>query len=310
MGDWLAGDERGGLRAFGGLLFGLGMVLVMWRKSSFPDGWGDAAIFFTLAIPCVLLYGVGLAGGRAGDGGRAWSSIYLVFGVVLLPVTLFAGLVWLGATAGSSLNLAWIFLVTGVAAFAAALLARVRVGCLLGGLALLIAWLTFWDSLLDKGVVADYGTLRAVFLGAAIVLLLVAAAVAMRGSASDGAASDVATTAGIAAVAAGAVSLTALPGGLLYFVGLGGAAGDTTWLWDLYLLAVSIGLVLAGSFGSRRGPTYVGVVGLLIWVNIVGLDAGDDTPEGSLLGWPLIVLVLGVALLALSVLPALRRART
>jgi hypothetical protein len=78
--------------------------------------------------------------------------------------------------------------------------------------------------------------------------------------------------------------------------------------WDLYLLVVSLGLVWVGSRVRARGLGYVGGVGLLaflvsVGVQITRLEAGRE-PTTSIVGWPLALLIIGIAgLLA----PALTR---
>jgi hypothetical protein len=77
--------------------------------------------------------------------------------------------------------------------------------------------------------------------------------------------------------------------------------------WDLYLLVVSLALVWVGSRARVRGLGYVGGVGLLAFVLSIGaeltrLESGR-APTGSI-GWPLTLLIIGVAGLAA---PALYR---
>jgi hypothetical protein len=308
MRELLAGDERGGLRALAGLLFGIGMLLVLFRRSSFADPWGTGALFVCFLVPCAFLYGLGVFGGRAADGPASpWHTVYAVFGVLLVPWTLFLFVDWLGGSTDDPWNVAWIFALTGISGIAAAVVGRVRYGCLLGSISLLIAWLAAWDGFLDDGVAADIGTLRGLLVIAALILLAVAGFVAMRPGVPEGAASDVTTGAAIAAVAAGAISLGALPEALLFIFPFFSFGGDTNVFWDTYLLIVSLGFVLFGASAGVRGPTYIGGFGLIAFIFIVGIDAGDESPEGSLLGWPLIVLVLALAAFAWSVLPALRQ---
>jgi hypothetical protein len=72
--------------------------------------------------------------------------------------------------------------------------------------------------------------------------------------------------------------------------------------WDLYLLVVSLALVWIGSRVRVRGLGYVGGVGLLAFVFSVGaqitrLEFGH-TPTTSIVGWPLALLIIGLAGLA------------
>jgi hypothetical protein len=70
-----------------------------------------------------------------------------------------------------------------------------------------------------------------------------------------------------------------------------------------------VGSVLLIAFGARfrvRGPVYVGGIGLFLFALLVGLDLDSDSPEGKVLGWPLVLLLLGLAAFIVSVIPGLR----
>lgn len=306
----LKGDQRGVARAVGGVLFGVAILVVLIRRTNVIDPWGDFPVFLILFSATVVLLGGGVLGGRAAGGlPTGWQVVFSVFGLIFLPLALYAFLNWIGGDTNSTLNAAWIFGVVAVASFAAALFAGVRAGCLFGALALLVAWLTLWDQLLDDGIGADVGTLRGLLVVVALILAGVAGLVAMRNR-PEGGGGDVVTVAGIAAVAAGAISIGALGGGLATINGVPSTAGSTigtSTFWEIELVVVSLALVLYGARGPTRGPVYVGGIGLFAFIYLVGLDAGNLNRDGSLLGWPLILLIAAVGLLAIGLLPALRR---
>jgi hypothetical protein len=67
------------------------------------------------------------------------------------------------------------------------------------------------------------------------------------------------------------------------------------------LLVVSLGLVAVGSQIGTRGPVYVGAIGLVFFLLIVGLDLNGDPPHPFKFGvWPWVLLVLGLLGLLLS----------
>jgi hypothetical protein len=78
--------------------------------------------------------------------------------------------------------------------------------------------------------------------------------------------------------------------------------------WDLYLLIASLALVWISSRARVRGLAYVGGAGLLAFLisvaaQITRLEAGH-APTHGILGWPLVLIITGVAGLAA---PALMR---
>ncbi len=159
-----------------------------------------------------------------------------------------------------------------------------------------------------------------------------------------GGAPEIATAGGIGAVAAGFVgvilgavsSIGLLAAGAVHSSRsaeihsirgvneVGGVGGDTavhpslfghisglqTKGWDIYLLIVSLGLVWLGARSRNRGPGYVGAVGLLIFLisvmtQLTRVESGHGQSH-SLLGWPLILVVLGLAALLAPMLSARR----
>ena len=63
-------------------------------------GWGDWGLFVTLLIITVFLYGVGLVGRLSTPTARPWQSVYVVFGILLLPFMLFQFIQAVGGNAG------------------------------------------------------------------------------------------------------------------------------------------------------------------------------------------------------------------
>ena len=215
---------------------------------------------------------------------------------------------WVGGDTGSTLNTAWIFLLTAVAAFVALFRANLRIGALLGGLALIVAWLGLWDELLSDGALDDPDTFRWLLLAIAVILLGLAGAIGRR-TEVEGAAGDMVTAAGIAAVAAGGL-LALVPQFLIAPVGLGGRrrSGGQPVLGPR--AARRRGWRSSGS-GSRRrppaAPSTSASSGSLVFTASVGLDLDDSSPAGKVIGWPLILIVVGALILLASARPELRR---
>lgn len=70
--------------------------------------------------------------------------------------------------------------------------------------------------------------------------------------------------------------------------------------WELYLLAVGLGLVAYSGVDHEPGPAYIGVAVLLAFAVLTG---GFAVNRGSLVGWPLFLLVIGAVGLAIGLRP-------
>lgn len=331
------------LRSAGGLLLAAGAVVLLIRKSAHHE-WSDLARLLVVVLPAACLYVLALvppARERDAGEGRAWRAVLLVTAVLLVPLALLLFLRLIGASANNELNEAGVFGVTAALAAYAARRARVPYAALLATLALLAAWLFVWAEVLGA---PSADTFRWLLVAGAALLLVLAAwlarveatgagEVATAGGIAAVAAGLVGVIAGSVAAAVGGVTSLAghvpssahamrHPGALSRQSGAGAHArfpageaplpvhvsGLQHFGWDVYLLVVSLALIWLGSRARARGLGYVGGVGLLTFVVSVGvqvtrLEAGRS-PTGDIVGWPLVLLVLGVVgLLA----PALSR---
>ena len=319
LGRYFAPDDaRDGLRKLGGLLIGVGALVLFFRKGSDALGsaWGDFALFLVLAIPCVVLYGLGLVGRRFTPLYESWQGVFLTFGVILLPLALFQFVQLIDGTPSASLNVAWIFAVTAAAALVAAILGNMRLGVLLAGLAVIVAWLALWNKILSNGLLGDFGTFRGLLVVIALALVGAAAALTFRERRPGTpllappplVASELVTAAGIAGVLAGSLGVARFSS--LGSVPTGAPLPSPSLFWDIVLLVVSVLLIAYGTRFAARGPAYIGGIGLFIFVLQVGADLDDDTPYGGL-GWPLVLLILGALLVLASLFATggLRRRR-
>jgi hypothetical protein len=311
-----APDEgRDGLRTLAGLLLGLGFFMAFARKSGgLGGGWSDWALFITLLIITVFLYALGLVGRLITPTARPWQSVYVVFGILLLPFMLFQFIQAVGGDATADLNVFWVLLVTAAAAAFAALIADVRYSLLLASISVIIGLSALWDKILSNGLIAHYGIYRGLLVIYGLLLLAGAFAVyrfdplarlrpgGVRASEPDRwlRAQDVVTGAAIAAVAAGAITFTA------FFAQTNSLfappVASPSLLWDLELLVASLLAVIWGSRVGVRGPTYVGAIGLLIFLIDVGSEVGVDVPDSTIVGWPLILALVGAGLFVISLI--------
>jgi hypothetical protein len=308
-------DGRDAMRTLAGLLLGAGFFMAWARKSgSLANGWGDWGLCFTLLIITVFLYGVGLIGRLSTPTLRAWQSVYVVFGILLIPFTLFQFIAAVGGTPGTDLNVFWVLLVTAGAAGFAALVADVQYGMLLASIAVVISWSALWDKILSNGIFTHYGIYRGLLV--IIGLILVGVALAVHRSdplarlrpggtpAPEPArwlrANDVITGAAIAGVAAGSLTFTAFFAQASTFAV---RVASPSLLWDLELLVAALLAVLWGARFGVRGPAYVGAIGLLIFIINVGSEVGVNFPESTVVGWPLILALVGAGLFVISLIP-------
>jgi hypothetical protein len=310
-------DTRDALRKIGGLLFGLGAAMIYIRKGPFltvnPSQWATFPMFVVLAVPAAYLYGAILTRPRTGEL-RSWQLVHSVFGLLFVVLALAQFVDLVGGNPNASLNLFWIFLVTAGLAFYAGAVVGVRVQLLLGAIALIISWSALWDKLLSGGIGAHWGVYRGLLGLIAIGLLagglylwrnnpggdeVATTATGPSGDLGLWKASELLTGAGIAAVIACSLGITAL--GNLNPLGTGTPPIETTNAWDVMLLIVSIGLVAIGSLIGVRGPVYVGAIGLVLFLVIAGLDLNSTPPHPFKLGvWPWVLLGLGAIGLGLS----------
>lgn len=300
------------LRALGGLLFGIGALVLLIRRSSLDGPWDDFPLLVAWLIPALVLYGGGIMAARAAEP-RFWHSVWVVFGIAFVYGTLLQFLSLIEGDTDAPLNTTWTLCVVAAVAAVAAIFARVRFGWLVAGIALAIAWLSLWDEILENGVGDDAGTLRGLCMIAALGLVAGAWLLERRGRESVEAA-ELITAAGIIfVVGAGFVSLAGGFSGLFVPAGVPStpteaSGAEPSLFWDLVLLAGSLLLIAVGSFVSSRGPIYVGAIGILTFVTLVGADLDDDSPAGKVIGWPLILLVGALLAIAASVLAARRSA--
>jgi hypothetical protein len=307
-------DSRDFLRAIGALLLGVGVLVLSVRKddpSGFVqnEGWSEVALFFVYLIAAVVLYGGAMASVRETGGLRKWQAVASVFGLLFIPVALGEFVDAVGGNSGATMNVFWIALVTAAFAGFAGVWAGVRFHILVGSLALLVAYLAFFDEVLSDGVFGDLETLRGLLIAYAIGILALGIFLWRRGG-REGLwqFSETLTAAGIAAVGATLViSLTGptaagLEEAFSPFGGESSGGDDPTTLWDVAGLLVSLALIAFGALIGLRGPVYVGAIGLLLFALIAGqsLAAEPDDRENGFFWWPAILIGLGVASIGVS----------
>ncbi len=314
------------MRAAGGIMLALGALLVAVRRE---HSWTEFELFLVFAAPAAVLFALAVADaeGAAHDRAESWRGVLLVPAVLLSLVALFQFLAWVGADTRHLLYDAAVLLVTALIAAVGARRVRAPYVMLLASFALLGAWMLVWIKIFPD---PSGNTVRWLLLGGGAALLLASALADLAGAIGAG---EIATAgalgvvaagilgvfvsafgaafAGFATIASGNTSHEQVVGpreGVFPAVFGGHLSGSQTTGWDVYLLVVSLVLIVAGARTRRRGLGYVGVLGILLFfastaAQLVRVSAGRS-PSHSLAGWPLVLLILGLAGLAA---PLLRR---
>lgn len=313
-------DGREVVRIIAGILIAVGMVMVGLRRGT-PEVFGETTsnfgLFVIFGLPAGFLYGAGILGRTLGGYDRRWQALYTVTGMILAPIALF----FLAAAIDSGYDQTLVSIVVFAACSAGCVIAwligSVRFQLLLGSIFATFAWLALLDKVLSDGLASDLSTIRAlllVFAGG-----LVAASFAVRRFAKfepEAAAGELLTGAGLSALIAFALgpvealnafqtAITATAFGVdPSEVGVSDPGQDM--IWDVLTLITGAALILLGIGRGVRGSVYVGGAMLLLFVASAGLDLDDATPEGKIVGWPLLLCVLGAGAFVLSLLPGVR----
>jgi hypothetical protein len=292
------------LRIVGGVAFALGAVILFVRKSgAISEDWADFPLLLVAAVPCGLLFWLGVSD-RRGPEVERWRSALLVLGVLLAPLALEQLRETLGLSEDAAFWHFAVFAATAAMAAYAAFVVGAAYQALLAALAGILAWLFLWEWIASPAVSGF--RLLLVVLGVGYL----AAAVGLRPREQG---DELVTAAGIVGVLVGFLGVAeatarALAGA---FFALPPGGQGQSFFWDLMLLLVSLALVAYAAMGRVRGPAYVGFIGLLAFAGIVGTELSDlaegRLPDGTFMGWPLVLLLLGGAALGAGVAAGRRR---
>ena len=297
--------HRGDVIAAGAVPLALFAVTVELRMRQ----WSLGPRFAIVALIAALILTMGLLAELEQETPRAYHSILLVSG--LLPLAL--ALVLLAEIMGASRppgsgGIAWTFAVEGVTAAYAARRAN-------SGVCTLIAAVAFGVAL-EAFVVLVFkphglGTFRAMLV--VLTLAYGAAALRLRDRRRRHAVQLI-NAGGLAALVLGALYL--LTAAIASFANsLVDRIHNTPGLavlnsfvpgngvgfgWQLYLIAVGFGLVAYAAVDHEPGPGYIGAAVLVVFALLVGLRGAGG---GSLVGWPLFLLIIGGGGLAIGLRP-------
>jgi hypothetical protein len=289
--------HRGDVIAAGAVPLSLFAFVVSLRMTQ----WGVGARFAVVGLIAGVILAMGFSAQQEGDSPRAYHSLLLVAGLLPLIVALQELAEVLGASRppGNGAEV-WTF---GLAAGVAAAAARransavcTLIAALVGAVAVqaFVAWVFHPTGL---------GTFRAMI----VVLTLGFAAGSLR--LREGArrhAVQLINAAGLLTLVLAVTFLAllllrdALQGSGQFLTLFGGGGATASFGWKLYLFAIGVGLIAYAGVDGERGPGYIGVAVLGAFVVLVGLPVSG---RGSLVGWPLFLLVIGAAGLTIGMRP-------
>lgn len=276
--------HRGDVIAAGAVPLAMAAFLIDLRMTQ----WSLGVRFVVVLLITALLLTVGWLAQLEHETPRAYHSVLLLAGLASLGLTLLLLDEVLGsARPPGAGGLTWIFAVEAGVAAAAARRANSAACTLIAALSAAVAVEAFVSWVFKPH---GSGTFRAMLL----VLTLVFAVGATR--LRDGRRRHAVALVDAAGVMTLAIGVSFLLGGpLIFLLPVPSPAG-----WNLFLLAVGFGLVAYAAVDREPGPGYLGVAVLALFIILTGFFGSH---RGSLVGWPLFLLVIGAAGLGLGLRP-------
>jgi hypothetical protein len=286
---------RGDITAAGAIPLALSAIVIDLRMTQ----WSVGVRLVVVALIAILILTMGWLTPLDGPAPAQYHSMLLIAGLLplLLALQLLAEV--LGANpapppfAGAG-RLAWTFAAEAAAALACARRANSAACTLVAALAGTVAVASAVHWIFGGGL----DTVRLVLF--LVSLCFAAGAVRLRDGQRRHAVSLV-NAAGLAALTLSATITLSFEGASLGSSSVQSFAfgrGSAPVGWELYLVAIGFGLI--GYAGSDRepGPAYIGVLVLLSFALVAG------SGRGTLIGWPLLLLALGVVGLVIGLRPS------
>lgn len=283
--------HRGDVIAAGAVPLAVFALVVPLRMVQWPLG----AQFGVVAVIAAVLLAMGWLAELESDEPRAYHSVLLISGLLTLvgALVLFAEL--LGATRPPGAGgLAWAFALEGVVAVLCARRANSGACTLIAALAVAVAVEAFAEWAFHPH---GLGTFRALL----ILLTVLCGGGVLRFR-------DHRRRHAVQLMNAGALLTVVLGASLLAIrlvfvhplvLGPGGTVAGG-FGWKLWILAVGFGVIAYAGADREPGPAYFGVVLLFEFALLVGFPRGA---RGTLIGWPLFLLVIGLGLLTIGMRP-------
>jgi hypothetical protein len=266
-------------------------VGVLMTEVRFDGVWGRGVLFVLAVLATTVVLGMGLLAPLEEERPRAYQTVLLVAGLALLALTILrlAQVLGEGSPFSASGTVTWMGTLLAAVAAVAAWRLRSPICALIefvaGGLTLLafVQW-----------VFEPRGPNTSRWLLLVLILIYAAVHVRLRESWPRHAVHAV-NAAGLAAIV---LAGSYLVGAVLPVRLVGGGHPGTGW--ELVLLAVGFALAAYAAVDREPGPGYLGFVVLVLFVALAGPPSASGA---SLIGWPILLLLLGGAGVAVGLRP-------
>jgi hypothetical protein len=284
-----ADSARGRLLAVGGILLAAAVFMINLRLSG---QWAHGTHFVVALAAFLVVFGLGALVGVPLDRPPAYQSALLITGLVLLVLVLPRLAQVIGVdNAGNTGTLLWMAAIFTLFALLAAMRYRSAACALLAAFGLATVVLTAVDKIFDHpGLTTFRWFLLVLVIGFAV------GAVVVRGARGRLHSAQFVNAAGFTLLALGFTFATGA------FNRFSSVSQDAPGFgWKLVLIVGALAILGYALVDRARGPGYVGFFALLIAVVVISRPKVPG--EGSIVGWPLIFLLLAGAALALGLMP-------
>jgi hypothetical protein len=274
------------LRLLGAVLLTVAIFLIEAREGR---DWSDVGLFAIAAVACLTLFAFALALAEQGTKFERWQSGLSICGFFVAGVALVELAQVLGANdSPGSGAIFWITALIAIGAAYASIIYDSPVHILIAALAAITSFFAFLDFI---GTDLEGNEVRNIFAGFWIVYWF--GAYAMRTYTPRPLVDHshyIVLSGGLAGIIAGTLGAgQSIPGELL-----GASVGPASRSngWEFFLLFVSVALIGYTFWQDHRASAYLGIIGLYAFLLING--------SGDLAGWPVILLIVGLAALIAS----------
>jgi hypothetical protein len=270
-------------------------VAIYVLEIRFADTWGAGIRFVIDALATFLVGTLAVQSALEGERPRAYQSVLYIatFFLALLTLTNVAHIFGVDSVPAASGTVVWIGLLLVALCAWFSVRRNSAIMTLLGAVTFGIVVEAFIDWVFNPHGVTTFRWILLVLIAAFAL-----ASLNQRGARPRHAVQFV-NAAGLGALV---LALTFVFGSLLEgLFGAGDQQFDAGTGWELVLLACGFGLVAYAGVDREPGPGYLGVAVLALFAGIAGAASSGGA---SLIGWPIVLLLIAGALLVIGLRPS------